>query len=84
MFGDHRHQGTANDRRIGIGRHFGDVLGPRNAEAERDRQRRVGADAADHRFCTSRHPIARAGYAEREIRKGTRCRVPMPDESAPQ
>jgi len=44
MLGDHRHQGAANHCGIGVGRHFGDVFGPRNTEAERLVIQRIGQD----------------------------------------
>ena len=61
---DQRHQRAADHRRVGVGRHFGDVLGTRNAEAQRDRQRRVRADPFDQRLGARGDAIARPGHAQ--------------------
>ena len=50
MLRDQRDERAADDGGVGVGGDFGDVLRPRDAEAERDRQRRVRADPPHQRL----------------------------------
>src|SRR5262245_29040703 len=61
---DDRDERAADDGRIRVFADFGDVFGTRDAEAERNRQRRPRANAPHERFRAAGDTIPRAGDAE--------------------
>ena len=67
--GDQRHQRAADDRGVGVGADFGDVLGPRDAEA---RARSASPCARESAAPAPRRPT-RPGRARRS-RRAARCR----------